>query len=168
MRTPSYEDLSKEQDKFCVLAPLDSATLVSGPPGTGKTVVTFYRVETAAKKGQTPKLVMFNNVLFKYSSNASKSRKVRDGINTWQKWLTEWWRTVFGSWFPQVERYVPDWESMIPKVLGMGSQPAVRDRALQNWGHLIVDEGQDFSTGFYRMASVVIQYSKAAARQVSH
>jgi transcriptional regulator with AAA-type ATPase domain len=41
MRTPSYEELSKEQDAVCVLAPLDKATMVFGPPGTGKTVVAF-------------------------------------------------------------------------------------------------------------------------------
>jgi transcriptional regulator with AAA-type ATPase domain len=79
MRTPSYEELSKEQDAICVLAPLDEATLVTGPPGTGKTVVAFYRAETAARKGQSPRLVMYNNVLYRYSGNASKNEKVCRG-----------------------------------------------------------------------------------------
>lgn len=162
MRTPSYEDLSKEQDAICVLAPLDGATLVSGPPGTGKTVVAFYRAETAARKGQTPKLVMFNNVLHQYSGNASKNKRVREGINTWHKWLADWWRKVFGRWFPQVEKYHPDWDRMIPQVLSLAGDAAGRDRAFQNWGHLIIDEGQDFPPGFYKMARVVLVHGTAA------
>src|SRR5688500_5265930 len=95
MRTPAYEDLSKEQDAICVRAPLDGVTLVTGPPGTGKTVVAFYRAESAAKKGQSPRLVMYNNVLYRYSTNASKNKKVREGLNTFYSWLANWWKQVF-------------------------------------------------------------------------
>lgn len=162
MRTPSYEDLSKEQDAICVLAPLDGATLVSGPPGTGKTVVAFYRAESAARKGQSPKLVMFNNVLQRYSGNASRNGKVRNGINTWHKWLAAWWREVFHRWFPQVQKFYPDWDKMIPEVLALAGNTEARNRGFQKWGHLIIDEGQDFAPGFYQLASVILTHGKAA------
>jgi KaiC/GvpD/RAD55 family RecA-like ATPase len=42
---------------------LDKPIVVTGPPGTGKTVIAFYRAENAAKAGQRPQVVMFNNVL---------------------------------------------------------------------------------------------------------
>jgi superfamily I DNA/RNA helicase len=165
MRTPSYEDLSKEQDAICVLAPLDGATLVSGPPGTGKTVVAFYRAETAAKKSQTPRIVMYSTVLHRYTGNATKNRTVRNGIKTWHKWLAGWWRSVFGPWLPQVRRYYPDWEKMIPSVLLLGSKPTAEAKAFNGWGHLIIDEGQDFPVGFYQLASVMLTLAAAGARK---
>lgn len=162
MRTPSYEDLSKEQDAICVLAPLDGVTLVSGPPGTGKTVVAFYRAETAAKKGQKPRLVMFNNVLYRYSSNASTNKRVREGLNTWHSWIAEWWNSVFHQWLPQVQRFHYDWEEVIPQVLGLAGNATSREKALANWGHLIIDEGQDFAAGFYKMARIVLVHAATA------
>jgi len=159
---PSYEDLSKEQDAICVLAPLKGVSLVSGPPGTGKTVVAFYRAETAAKKGHDPRLVMFNKVLYRYSDNASENRKVQEGLNTWYSWLASWWKAVFKKWYPQIRAYCPDWEQMIPKVLALASDGSAKERAFRNWGHLIIDEGQDFSADFYRMARIVLSLAAGA------
>lgn len=166
MKSPSYEDLSKEQDAICVLAPLEGVTLVSGPPGTGKTVVAFYRAEAAAKKGQDPKLVMFNNVLHRYSSNATENETVRKGLNTWHRWIAEWWKSVFRRWIPQVQQFHYDWEKVIPQVLGLAGNTTAREKALSNWGHLIIDEGQDFATGFYKMARIVMAHA-ATARATS-
>lgn len=142
-----------------MLAPLDGATLVSGPPGTGKTVVAFYRAETAAKKGQVPRVVMYNNVLYKYSSNASKNKAVRSGVDTWFSWFGRWWKSVFGTYFPQRAPYNPDWDQMIPMVLALACDPAAKRRAYAQWGHLIIDEGQDFAKQFYQVAAVVLQHA---------
>lgn len=161
MKTPSYEDLSKEQDAICVLAPLDGATLVSGPPGTGKTVVAFYRAEVAAKKQQTPRLIMYNNVLWKYSSNASKNEKVKEGVDTYFHWFGGWWKRVFNAWIPQVAPYSPDWETMIPQALALAADARAQQRAFEQWGHLIIDEGQDFAKGFYQIAAVVLAHASA-------
>ena len=161
MKTPTYEDLSKEQDAICVLAPLDGATLVSGPPGTGKTVVAFYRAEVAAKKQQTPRLIMYNNVLWKYSSNASKNEKVKEGVDTYFHWFGGWWKRVFNAWIPQVAPYRPDWETMIPQALSLAADARARQRAFEQWGHLIIDEGQDFAKGFYQIAAVVLAHASA-------
>ncbi len=156
MKLPSYEDLSGEQDAIYMMAPLDGATLVSGPPGTGKTVIAFYRAEALAKKGRTPRVVMYNNVLHRYASNASTTTAVRDGVATWWSWFPGWWRSVFNEGIPEVERWHPDWNRIVPQVLALHSSPAARGRALAQWGHLIVDEGQDFGKGFYQAAAVVL------------
>lgn len=161
MRTPSYEDLSKEQDAICVLAPLDGATLVSGPPGTGKTVVAFYRAEVAAKKQQTPRLIMYNNVLWKYSSNASRNKKVKEGVNTFFSWFGSWWIKTFKAKYVQVAPYCPDWDKMLPLVFSLATDAAARQRACEQWGHLIIDEGQDFAKGFYQIAAVVLAHASA-------
>lgn len=159
MRTPTYEDLSKEQDAICVLAPLDGATLVSGPPGTGKTVVAFYRAETGAKKGQVPRVVMYNTVLRQYSSNASRHKAVRSGVSTWDSWFWGWWKHVFSTSYPEVAKFRPDWERIIPAVLGLASDKGAKHRAYARWGHLIIDEGQDFAKQFYLVAAVVLQHA---------
>lgn len=165
MRTPAYEDLSKEQDAICVRAPLDGVTLVTGPPGTGKTVVAFYRAESAAKKGQSPRLVMFNNVLYRYSTNASKNMKVREGLNTFFSWLANWWKDVFKARYPQVEPYCPDWDPMTISVLGLSGNASAKRRAFDGWGHLILDEGQDFACGFYKLARVIQTLAASAGEK---
>jgi superfamily I DNA/RNA helicase len=47
--------------------------------------------------------------------------------------------------------------------LGLGTNATCSARAFQNWGHLIIDEGQDFATGFYQMASVVLTHASATS-----
>lgn len=162
MRTPSYDDLSKEQDAICVLAPLDGVTLVTGPPGTGKTVVAFYRAEVAAKKKQPPKLVMYNQVLRKYSSNASDVEQVRKGVNTFHSWLGGWWYRAFREKIPQLAIYSPDWARAVEKVLSLAADAEVQRRAFEGWGHLIIDEGQDFAKGFYQVAAVMLTHAANA------
>jgi len=162
MRTPSYEELSKEQDAVCVLAPLDKATMVFGPPGTGKTVVAFYRAEAVAKKKQKPTVVMYNSVLHQYSSNASSNTAVRDGVNTWFKWFSGWWRTCFGRWVPQHAPFAYDWDAVKQEIISLPSNPTQLNRAMDNWGHVIVDEGQDFAPSFYEVCAMMLFHADRA------
>jgi superfamily I DNA/RNA helicase len=89
-------------------------------------------------------------------------KRFAGGINTWHKWLADWWNAVFGNWVPQVAKYHPNWDAMIPKVLALSGYPAAQNLAFQNWGHLIIDEGQDFATGFYKMARVILVHAAVA------
>lgn len=149
MRMPAYEELSREQDDVCILAPLDKPIVVTGPPGTGKTVIAFYRAEIAAKAGQRPRVVMFNNVLHRYASNASGHPDVTGNLSTWFKWFSGWWRTTFnGGWVPQIRSFVYDWPKVMQQLAGLAPDARYREP----WGHLIVDEGQDFPRQFYEVA----------------
>ena len=156
MRLPNYNDLSKEQDNVYLKAPLTGAILVSGPPGSGKTVMAFYRADTVAKQGNQPTIVMFNRALEQYTSAVPDALKHLDDDRTitFFRWLKRWWGKVFdGAWVPQVAPYQPDWSEMRQRLLS--DDPRLRI-AVRNFGHLIVDEGQDFAPGFYELASCVL------------
>lgn len=156
MRLPSYNDLSKEQDNVYLKAPLTGAILVSGPPGSGKTVMAFYRADTVAKQGNQPTIVMFNRVLERYTRSVPDAlTNLEEGrTETFFNWLRKWWgRTFNGQWVPQVGAYRPDWPQMKQRLL---SDERRLETAVSHFGHLIVDEGQDFAPGFYDLAGCVL------------
>ena len=89
MRLPNSKDMSTEQKRVYLNAPLDGEILVSGPPGTGKTVIAFLRAETLARKKQSVTVVMYNRVLQTYTKNASSESDVN--VKTRDSWLWNWW-----------------------------------------------------------------------------
>ena len=69
MRMPNSKEMSKEQKKIYLDAPIDGSVLVTGPPGTGKTVIAFLRAQTAEKLDEDASVVMYNKVLSRYTGN---------------------------------------------------------------------------------------------------
>lgn len=68
MRIPSFTQMTDEQKKLYLEVPLDGSTLVSGPPGTGKTVIALMRAAEAAKRRKQVTVGMFNHTLRAYVS----------------------------------------------------------------------------------------------------
>ena len=162
MRLPSFNQLSKEQDLVCVSAPLEGAVLVSGPPGSGKTVVAFYRANTLARTGRAPTVVMFNKVLSRFTTNCMADIQGARGL-TWDSWLGKWWGSVFrGKWVPTriVDDASPghhrekDWAAMLEAILSLDEQGWAKARKAT--GTLVLDEGQDFPKDFYHMLRLVL------------
>ena len=222
MKMPNSRQLSEEQLDIFEDAPIDDAILVTGPPGTGKTVIAFLRAQTLAKKNQDVIVLMFNRVLRRYTENVASQIEGSVQSKTMHSWLPEWWRshkitqdeglkTFFidgnrvyvncpreekeelkklrgygwdknrinpftnkrGMWFvwlnrynsdpdkfskwtgasyepPELERWCYDWLTMRDQYLDL------EDEQLNDWGHLIIDEAQDFEPEMYaflRMAS---------------
>ncbi|MFD1534864.1 hypothetical protein [Pseudonocardia aurantiaca] len=56
---PTFVDLSAEQDEICEL-PLDRNFLISGGPGTGKSIMAVYRAQAFAIDDRPPVLLMYN------------------------------------------------------------------------------------------------------------
>lgn len=86
MTFPGYEDLSLEQDEVYNL-PLDGKSLVSGPPGTGKSVMALYRAQALSIDDRTPAILMFNNVLKQYIALHAAKLGVADGVETFHCWF---------------------------------------------------------------------------------
>ena len=53
MRLPKEAQLSREQKEVC-FAPSTGTVLVTGPPGSGKTVVALYRAKQLEGQGDGP------------------------------------------------------------------------------------------------------------------
>ena len=71
VRLPAFEDLSKEQDLIYNLD-LDGNHLVTGPPGTGKSIMALYRAQVLSFDEREPAVLMYNNVLQQYTKQAAE------------------------------------------------------------------------------------------------
>lgn len=147
MRLPSYRALSKEQDRIYNL-PLDTSCLVTGPPGTGKTVMALYRAKALADDARNVELLMYSRLLNQYVETALKELEIEGLSSTFHSWFGRWWRRNYHENFPQIERYVPDWDTIMRKI---GARPPSVDQR----PYMIVDEAQDMSSQFFLMLSLM-------------
>lgn len=226
MKLPTSTQMSKEQKDIYLNSPLDGNILISGPPGTGKTVIAFLRAQTLAKQQKNVSVIMFNNVLTSYTKNAAEEKFQ---VKTFNKWFHEWWnqlnigeddwdpdtfgrqvflprcagfnkekmKSIFGNlwvrfdgkyrkqWFtsidnynehkifteyakplpemPKADEFTPEWDGVLDKIIE-NKEKVLKDNSA-NWGHLIIDEGQDFSKAmyntFYLLQEIIFDKSKS-------
>ena len=84
---PPYEDLTKEQDKALRAS---GSLFVSGPPGSGKTVIALYRAQELAKKGKKATVLTYGSVLLSYIKDSLESIDVSIDAQTFHRWLKQY------------------------------------------------------------------------------
>ena len=149
MNLPVLQDLSKEQLEIYGL-PLKGTYLVSGPPGTGKSVMAVYRAQMQQERAPDVqvRLLMFNNTLKSYTSGAAESQGVGGAVETFHRWLPNAYRSWAGESIPRVSKWSYDWDRVVPRVI-MSPPPA------EAKPFLLIDEGQDLPPGFYTVVRLV-------------
>jgi superfamily I DNA/RNA helicase len=144
MRLPNESQLSREQKEVC-FAHTDRPMLVTGPPGSGKTVVAIFRQNALRKKRQRVQALVYNHVLCRYTAVES----------TFYEWLKNWWKSATGVAFP-ASGHGPqrrlDFNSAYEQACD-GQRPKILDRG--NWGHIILDEAQDFEPAAHQFLHLI-------------
>lgn len=172
MRMPNARQISEEQQDIFEDAPMTGHILISGPPGTGKTVIAFLRAKALAKKKADVTVLMFNRVLRRYTENVAHDIPGKVASKTMHSWLPAWWkrhkilreeqtavqsnrvmpsktsnksssyRSPYGP--PEIEPWFYDWNLMREQYVEL------EDSHVIDWGHLIIDEAQDFPSKMFK------------------
>ena len=162
---PTLADLSGEQ-KRVMLAPMDRCILVTGPPGSGKTVVAFVRSIALTKQGKDHQVGMYNSVLASYTNGVSlPGGETTPSTTTVNQWVRKWWRGIAHTTIPthdpndsgyKESDYLECVKQLVVNKDAWITRPEI------DWGHLIIDEGQDFSKTFYQLLSLVQRFREEA------
>ncbi len=172
MRMPNARQISEEQQDIFEDAPMTGHILISGPPGTGKTVIAFLRAKALAKKKTDVTVLMFNRVLRRYTENVAHDIPGGVASKTMHSWLPAWWKrhkilreeqtadqsnrampsktskkfSRYKSSYdpPEIEPWFYDWNLMREQYVEL------EDSHVIDWGHLIIDEAQDFPSKMFK------------------
>ena len=165
MRFPKISELDKDQMAIYQGAPPKGSILVTGPPGTGKTIIAFHRAHYLQKLNKDPKVIMFSSVLKKYSNTGNEQIASKVNSMTMHQWIYDWWVRLLrnGRQNPPNtgNQYEIDWLKILEKVLSLKETENFTERV--HWGHLVVDEGQDFPPDMYAALKTVMSLTNEAS-----
>ncbi len=134
MKIPNEASLSDEQ-KVVIFAPLKQNMLITGPPGSGKTIVAIFRYRALNKNKGNAIAVAYNQTLKQYAQMDA----------TFHRWISKLWNKDFGRKFPKKAGKERDFD--FEKALEEVKED--KKSGARTWAHglqhLIIDEAQDFS-----------------------
>ncbi|MFI1710938.1 DNA helicase [Streptomyces griseoruber] len=142
--TLTYLDLSPEQRACLDDLPFDGSHLVSGPPGSGKSLLAAQRAVMLALTGAEVTLLTRSNLLRQSLAAlvhvlGPADPKVR--VTTAHSWLSAWYGKV-----PSTADGSYDWDACYGRAAETGPVPGLT---------LVVDEGQDLPPDFYRLCRLL-------------
>ncbi|MFD5001975.1 DNA helicase [Streptomyces mutabilis] len=143
--TLTYLDLADAQRASLDGLPFDGNHLVSGPPGSGKSLLAAQRAVMLALAG-TPVTLLTRSNLLRQSLAATvhalgpRDRSVR--VSTAHGWLADW----YGDKAPRTPDGWYDWHALFERAADTGPLPGLT---------LVVDEGQDLPPEFYLLCRML-------------
>lgn len=144
---PGYELLSKKQDE-AIRFPGNRSMLVTGPPGSGKTVIALYRASELLRNQKKVDIIVYGNVLFSYLNKSLEELDIKLDVNTttFHRWIRRHIRNRLRCQIPTLGNpFAYDWRKLTELYAENGIP--------QEFDNLIVDEGQDLPINFYLFAT---------------
>jgi DNA helicase IV len=147
LELPGLLSLSPEHMEV-IGQPLGSSFLVTGPPGTGKSVVAIYWAGALARSGRTTLFLMYGKMLSEYTKRAVVELGISNIVSTFHSWFPRFWRRRYHENPPMEGKWDFDWNKCLLKL--MQSPPPASEKK-----HIVVDEGQDMPKEFYTVLFLV-------------
>ncbi|WP_372344185.1 DNA helicase [Streptomyces sp. KL116D] len=139
--TLTYRDLTSAQRRSLDCLPFDGNHLVSGPPGSGKSLLAAQRAVLLALTGTPVVLLTRSNLLRQSLTPMVRALGPDDDsirVATAHSWLAEW----YGSGVPKSPDGWYDWPAFYARAAETGPLAGLT---------LVIDEGQDLPPEFYRL-----------------
>lgn len=137
---PAYTNLTDEQ-RIVVNLPMDKNHLVTGGPGTGKSIVAIYMAkkaaDAAAPAGRKVIILVHNWPLAAFMKSAVKDLGLEVKVDTYHSWMARFFINESEAYPPQHKKaYQYKWDEILP----------VFRESRVRYDHIIVDEAQDIPT----------------------
>jgi superfamily I DNA/RNA helicase len=144
--TLTFLDLAPSQQDLLESLPSDGNHLVSGAPGTGKSVLAVHRAALLDLMGHPTVLLARSNLLGQYLTADAVAVGSSVPVLTFHRWVINWYQRATGNAPGRMEDGIFDWLEL------MAAAVSVR---LGQMEHLVVDEGQDLPQQFYQLCRVL-------------
>ena len=147
MQLPTFQDIAQDDKELAVYnLPIKGNWLITGPPGSGKTVMALYRAKRLQDAKAPGRLLftVYNNTLNQYLSDAIAEVGLSGQTSTWHRWFRQLYRTIKGKNPPsEVGRQFDYIWSVVIREL---TEPECKPFRVTN---VIIDEAQDLNENFF-------------------